>query len=444
MYSSFAAMPKLRTISDNTLNALPPAALHKLGCLFTAKSENFTLPKHPELETCELNGKRMPTSRELRDLYNEYKKEFLNQMDKLSALSPGDIDVLLLAHYLHLGKHSDDYVDRLEQTARHIPRKALSGEEYVVSVMLSEDGDRYLSRASLMFAASRTCGYQYFVPDLSALQFSHRVRVRPGEDFDRLFADTIREEIKKRYGTGICRVYSEEKGDLWVIEVTHGGIRRKESNESNSETIDALRQPIEVDCIIYDKKYNDVRIHMENANSKIMELYYSSLGYCMYNNPRYWHEAVKYQLEHFNIPKTELQQLLIRGSERLSNPRVGKLAIKVTKVSYSVVREDKHRVRSTDSYTRSNSAGLNNTMGEDETLVPAYAHIKSVTLRLTYGLKNKGISILLTQKKRTLETEAIPGIEDWLHDEGFFYARKPNFAWQEEEEQDLEAAEEES
>lgn len=62
-------MPKLRTISDNTLNALPPAALHRLGCLFTAKSEHFELPKCPELETCKLNGKRMPTSREMRDLY---------------------------------------------------------------------------------------------------------------------------------------------------------------------------------------------------------------------------------------------------------------------------------------------------------------------------------------------------------------------------------------
>lgn len=436
-------MPKLRTISDNTLNALSPAALHKLGCLFTAKSENFTLPKHPELETCELNGKRMPTSRELRDLYNEYKKEFLNQMDKLNALSPGDIDVLLLAHYLHLGKHNEEYVDRLGQTAKHIPRKALSGEEYVVRVMLSEDGDRYLSRASLIFAASRTCGYRYFVPDLTALQFSGKVRVRPGEAFDHLFANDIREEIKKHYGTEICRVYSEEKGDLWIIEITHGGIRRKESNESNSETIDALRQPIEVDCVIYDKKYNDVRIHMENANTKITELYYTSLGYRMYDNPKYWNDADKYQLDHFIIPKSELQQLLLRGAERLSNPRVGKLAIKVTKVSYFVVKEDKYRVRSTDSYTRSNSAGLNNTMGEDETLVPLYAHIKSVTLRLTYGLKNKGISILLTQKKRTLETEAIPGIEDWLHDEGFFCARKPNLAWQEEV-QVLEAAEEES
>lgn len=163
----------------------------------------------------------------------------------------------------------------------------------------------------------------------------------------------------------------------------------------------------------------------------------------MYDNPKYWNDADKYQLDHFNIPKSELQQLLLRGAERLSNPRVGKLAIKVTKVSYFVVKEDKYRVRSTDSYTRSNSAGLNNTMGEDETLVPLYAHIKSVTLRLTYGLKNKGISILLTQKKRTLETEAIPGIEDWLHDEGFFCARKPNLAWQEEV-QVLEAAEEES
>lgn len=65
----YITMPKLRTISDNALNALPPAALHRLGCLFTAKSEHFELPKCPELETCKLNGKRMPTSREMRDLY---------------------------------------------------------------------------------------------------------------------------------------------------------------------------------------------------------------------------------------------------------------------------------------------------------------------------------------------------------------------------------------
>ncbi len=439
IHAFYLTMPKLRTISDNTLNALPPAALHRLGCLFSAKSEHFELPKYPELETCKLNGKRMPTSREMRDLYAGYKREFLHQMDQLNALSPGDMDVLLLAHYLHLGKNNEEYVDRLEQIAKDVPRKALSEVEYVVQVMLSEGGERYLCKASLMFAASRTCGYQYFVPDSSALPFSAEAQVRPGETFNRLFADTIYEEIKQHYGTEICRVYSEEKGDLWVIEITHGGVRRKEANESNSETIDTLRQPIEVDCVIYDKKYNDVRIHMENSNTKVTELYYRSLGYCMYNNPRYWNAGVKYQLEHFNIPRTELQQLLLRGAERLSNPRVGKLTLKVTKVSYTVDKEDMYRVRSTDNYTKSNSAGLNNTMGEGETLVPHYAYIKSLTLRLTYGPKQKGISIILTRQRRTLETEAIPGIEDWLHDEGFFYACKPQRSWQ--EEQTLEAAE---
>lgn len=437
-------MPKLRTISDNTLNALPPAALHKLGCFFTARSDNFRLPEHPELETCELNGKRMPASQDMRNLYAEYKCEFLNQMDQLTALSPGDVDVLLLAHYLHLGKNNEEYVDRLEQIAKDIPRKALSEVEYVVLVMLSEDGERYLRNASMAFMASRTCGYQYFVPDPSALPFSTGKLVRPGKEFNIQFAESIREEIKKRYGTEICRVHSEEKGNLWVIEITHGGVRRKESNEANSETVDALRQPIEVDCVIYDKKYNDVRIHMENTSTKITELYYSSLGFCMYNNPRYWTDGIKYRLEHFNIPKSELQQLLLRGAERLSNPKVGKITIKVTKVSYAVERTDMYRIRTIDNYTRGNSAGLNNTMEDEETLVPYYAHIKSVTLRLTYGQKKKGITIILTQQRRTLETEAIPGIEDWLHDEGFFYAFKPQYSWQENDEQVLEAAEDES
>lgn len=133
---------------------------------------------------------------------------------------------------------------------------------------------------------------------------------------------------------------------------------------------------------------------------------------------------------------------MLRGAERLSNPNVGKLTLKVTKVSYTVDKEDMYRIRSTDNYTKNNSAGLNNTMGEGETLVPYYAYIKSPTLRFTYGPKQKGISIILTRQRRTLEAEAIPGIEDWLHDKGFFYACKPQRSWQ--GEQTLEAAEDES
>ncbi len=54
------------------------------------------------------------------------------------------------------------------------------------------------------------------------------------------------------------------KNGLRIVKITHGGTKRKESNENNAETIDILRQPIEEDCLIYDSTYNDIRIHMEN------------------------------------------------------------------------------------------------------------------------------------------------------------------------------------
>lgn len=43
-----------------------------------------------------------------------------------------------------------------------------------------------------------------------------------------------------------------------------------------------------------------------------------------------------------------------------------------------------------------------------------------MTLRFEYGgSKKKSLPINITEKRRTMESEAIPGIEDWLHDEGF-------------------------
>ena len=79
-------MAKLRSITNNTLNSLPPATLHKLGVFFTSKGSNFNLAPEPRLETCEVNERKMPRHQELRELYTQYKLEFLREMDKLNAV----------------------------------------------------------------------------------------------------------------------------------------------------------------------------------------------------------------------------------------------------------------------------------------------------------------------------------------------------------------------
>ena len=68
--------------------------------------------------------------------------------------------------------------------------------------------------------------------------------------------------------------------------------------------------------------------------------------------------------------------------------------------------------------TRKCPDALNYTMDDNETLVPKGTTITSITLKFEYG-KNNSLSIVITEKRRTMESEAIPGIEDWLHDEGF-------------------------
>lgn len=413
-------MPKLRTLSNNTLNGLSPAALHKLGCLFSKISSNFQLEPQPDLEECAVNERRMPINPDMKEVYKDYKLAFLEQMDKLNATIKEDVEVMLLAHYLHLGHSNGDYVDKVESLMPYMKRKTASDAEYLVHVMLNPGGEKALRKASLMLSSSRTYGYEYFVVDEQALPFTCTPKHVAGMLFDDAYANEIREGLQQRYGTSICVVRSEMKNGLWIVEITHGGTKRKESNENNAETIDILRQPIEVDCLIYDPTYNDIRIHMENKTSSILDLYRKSFGQCLYDNHMYWCSSPKYYLKHFNIPRVKLQEMLVRGATRLSNAAVGKLSISIPSVTYKFVRRLWGGKYSTETYTRKCVDGFNYTMEDSETLAPRNATIVSVTLRFEYGgSKKKSLPINITEKRRTMESEAIPGIEDWLHDEGF-------------------------
>lgn len=438
-------MPRLRTLTNNTLNALPPATLHRLGVFFSSKGSSFSLPPQPCLETCELNARNMPRQQQMRELYHFYKQDFLCELDKLNAAESADADVLLLAHYLHLGCHNSDFIDKLEASLPSLPRQGCSDAEYLVQAMLHADGEKALGEASLLLASSRLCGYEYFVADEQALFLSPEARYEAGKDFDQAFTDQISESIQKRYGTGICRVHSHMKNELWIVEITHGGAKRKEANENKAHTIDVLRQPIEVDCLIYDTRYNDIRIHMENKSAAVLGIYCKSFGNCLFGNHLYWHDKPKYRLNNFNLRREELQELLARGEERLSNPKAGKLTITIAAVSYSINHRYYGGGYTTDKYTKRNSHGVNYSIEEGEYLVPLGAMISSIRLKFTHGSspKAKSISVILTNRRRTLESEAIPGIEDWLYDEGFSHSRerRRTGVYGEDEEQGLHAAE---
>lgn len=422
-------MSRLRAITNNTLNSLPPATLHRLGSFFSSKGASFSLAPEPLLETCEVNERKMPRRQEVRELYQQYKHRFLCELDKLNAAESADADVLLLAHYLHLGCNNSEFVDRVEALLPELPRQGCSDVEYLVQAMLHARGEKVLGKASLMLASSRLYGYEYFVMDGQALPFLGNPRYEAGAEFDRAFGEHIGEELRKRYGTGICRVCSQKKKGLWVVEITHGGAKRKEANENNSQAIDILRQPIEVDCLIYDTRYNDIRIHMENKSAVVLRIYCQSFGDCLYGNHLCWRPNFKYYLDHFNLRREELQQLLARGAERLSNPTAGKLTIAVASVSYNISHSSYGGATTTDKYKKSNAQGLNNSMAEGEYLVPIEAAITSIVLKFTHGSsKIKNIRVRLTDRHRTLESEAIPGIEDWLYEEGFSRRVRPHEA----------------
>lgn len=413
--------------------------------LFTSKGSAFCLPPEPDLETCEANERKMPRQPEMRELYHQYKQNFLGELDKLNAAETADADVLMLAHYLHLGCNNREYVDKVELLMPELPRQGVSDAEYLVQVMLHDRGEKALSKASLTLASSRLFGYEYFVVDEQALCFDGEPKCEAGPGFDKAFSESITEGIRKRYGTGICRVRSQMKDHLWIVEITHGGAKRKEANENNAQTIDVLRQPIEVDCLIYDTQYDDIRIHMENKSVTVLGNYCSAFGQCLYDNPSYWHSHPKYNLEHFNRQRNELQQLLARGSERLSNPQVGKLSIMISSASYEIKSRCYGGAISIDKYTKKNALGLNNSLAEGEYLLPLEASISSISLKFSYGPSSgKSFTINLSRKQRTLESEAIPGFEDWLYEEGFFRpAKKRNAqAYAEEEGGTLSAAEE--
>ena len=329
-----------------------------------------------------------------------------------------DVEVMLLAHYLHLGRNNVDYVDKVVSLMPYMKRKTANDAEYLVHVMLNPGGEKALRKASLMLSSSRTYGYEYFVVDEQALPFTCTPKHVAGQLFDDAYANEIREGLQQRYGTSICVVRSEMKNGLWIVEITHGGTKRKESNENNAETIDILRQPIEVDCLIYDPTYNDIRIHMENKTSAILDLYRKMFGQCLYDNHMYWHSSPKYYLNHFNIPRVKLQEMLVRGATRLSNATVGKLSISIPSVTYIKTKRLWGGKYSTETMTRKCPDALNYTMDDNETLVPKGTTITSITLKFEYG-KTNSLSIVITEKRRTMESEAIPGIEDWLHDEGF-------------------------
>ncbi len=87
----------------------------------------------------------------------------------ITATIKEDVEVMLLAHYLHQGRNNVDYVDKVQSLMPCMMRKTASGAEYLVRVMLNQGGEKDLRKASLMLSSSRTYGYEYFVVDEQAL-----------------------------------------------------------------------------------------------------------------------------------------------------------------------------------------------------------------------------------------------------------------------------------
>ena len=262
--------------------------------------------------------------------------------------------------------------------------------------------------------------YHYFIRDYDTLRFYQKPILMPGNELDAALSSHLSLELQKEYGTKVCTIKSEVKDALWIIVITHGGVRQKEKNESQAEAVDMVRQPIETDCIIYDTKYDDLRIHMQKHRIKTMNIYYKALGKVLFQNANWWKPGDKYGLHRFNLPKEELQQLLARGAERLSNPTSGKLSLNISSVHYSETISLEGKRRTTNKHGISNREGINHSLADGQTLVPLHATITSITLRFSNRLNNKekSVPITLGGKKRTLESEFVPDLEDWLHEEG--------------------------
>lgn len=414
-------MAKLRTLTSTSLNALSVATLHKIGTLFTSLTDNFSLKPHPELETCELNARKIPKDRELKEIYDNYKQLFLMSLDNLSANNERDVEVILLAHYLHISHTNEEYTSVLEALCKDIPRCACSSIEYVAKVMLHPNCRNRLAQASMQVSSNLRHSYTYFTRNPQSLSFSSKPLHTPGPDLNSALANSIAEFLTKKYNTAICQIQSQVRDDNWIIEITHGGMRQKEQKEEKAKPVDSVRQPIETDCIIYNTRYKDVRIHMEKGSETAMVSYYQALGDCLFQNVNYWHSAPKYGLDIFGSRKEEVQAMLARGAERLKNPNSGKISLDITSITYTVTKAMYGGVNTSTKHTLNNKQGLNNAADDGEPLVPPYATITHVTLRFCYGLKKaKSLPITISTRKRTLESEVIPGIEDWLKDEHVF------------------------
>ncbi len=353
-------------------------------------------------------------------MYEAYKDNFRNQLDNLTIASQKDMEVALIAHYLCMAYSDEDYISRLEQLAPKVPRSSCGDIDFAVRVLMTEDGQKLLSRASLLQTVNSNQCYFYYVRDFQTLAFQKEPAHTPGAELDHALVSLLSLELKEIYGTEVCIVKTQAKDELWVMEITHGGARQKEKNESHAEAVDMVRQPIETDCIIYDTKYDDLRIHMEKKRVGTMNLYCQTLGRALFLNEKWWKPGEKYGLHRFNIPREELQLMLARGAERLSNPTAGNLSLSISRVNYSEIKCLVGKASTENKHSISNKDGLNNALGEGERLVPQSATITSVSLRFTNKLKKKKQAMVITisGKKRTLESEMVPNIEDWLHDEG--------------------------
>lgn len=416
-------MPKLRTLTENAINALSCGTLHKLGCYFSQNSTNFNIRECPVLENCALTSRNIPSNKDVRDLYDEYKHEFYTHLDDLSASSPDDVDIILVCHYLHLAFCSEEYAAALEEVAIEMPRRGESNIEYTAKVFLMY-GASPLSRASMNQASSSRQSFLYFIRDLSALRYRETARYEAGEDFENAMTALLSPQLKEKYRTDICVVRSQVKENLWIIEINHGGTRQKEKNESGAKAVDVVRQPLESDCIIYDLRYDDVRIHMEKHSKTTMEMYRKALGRCLFDNDAWWKAGTKYGIHRFNIPAQELKKMLARGAEKLANHMSGKLTLDISKFSYTETRRLSGGAYSTSTYNVINPTGYNNSMTDDETLVPQHATITSVTLRFSYGVsKKKSLPITISNRKRTLESEVIPTLKNGCMKRAFVNAR---------------------
>lgn len=421
-------MSIVKSLNASALTKLFPRTLYDFGQYLSNMGGSIKLPENKLL--AEVDPEKdvfTDEEAELEQARRSYFNSFLIGLERIEYNDDAKGINAQIASLLDDVKccENDEIVEILAQFFPDIKSEYYPALEFVVRVLLLSDSPQIISSAAKKAKKTYSRGFHYYgLADM--VPFPDNCKFEAGETFNSAYQAAISEKLQSTYGTQIWHVTSSIVRDTFCIEIMHGSRRQKIDSEQNAQAKPSVIRPIVWDVIHFNMRTKEIRIHMEKRSVRTEKnIYIWALSKIWTDLTCRWAPLDKFDLSKFQVTYGEIQAMMDRASNLLSDPvhgigaKVGKVIVWLTDVSYTLT------LKSPDGYTifeknvreSVKKYGLSGTHAKNLPLVPLGSTIDEVTLSIRYGTGRNRKTPSVTIKPDSKSENDLYMLDEWLEDE---------------------------